>query len=89
MLIKKRPLRCPACGGENISVQMVEVGSKTKRHGNGLGGNLNNAARDVAGLMTLGASNLVWKKSKGSNKTTNVMKKVAICQDCGHSWEIK
>lgn len=54
---------CPECGSENVTITMEEVGSKTKKHGNGLGGHVNNAARAVTAVSTLGLSNLVWKKS--------------------------
>jgi transcription elongation factor Elf1 len=80
---------CPNCGSDNVTISMVQEGGKTKKHGNGLGGHLNNAARGVTGLATLGVSNLVWKKSKGNEQTTYVNKKVCLCQNCGHSWEIK
>ncbi|MEE1228143.1 MAG: hypothetical protein U0K57_04165 [Lachnospiraceae bacterium] len=32
--------------------------SKTKKHGNGLGGHINNVARGVTALSTLGMANL-------------------------------
>lgn len=83
-----KKLRCPACGSENVSVQVVQEGSKTRHKGPGLGGHLNNTARGVVGLATLGTSNLVWKKSKGSSSTTVKNGKVAICQNCGHSWKV-
>jgi len=52
---------------------MEETGSKTKKHGNGIGGHLNNTARALTAVSTLGLSNLVWKKSKGSEKTKAIM----------------
>lgn len=65
---------------------MEETGSKTKKHGNGIGGHLNNTARALTAVSTLGLSNLVWKKSKGSEKAKAIMQKVCLCQNCGHSW---
>ena len=65
---------------------MEETGSKTKKHGNGIGGHLNNTARALTAVSTLGLSDLVWKKSKGSEKTKAIMQKVGLCQNCGHSW---
>lgn len=50
---------CPKCGNENVSIQMVEVSSKTKKHGTGLGGKVNNAARAITAVSTLGMSNLI------------------------------
>lgn len=86
MLGKK--LQCPACGSQNVNVQIVQAGATTRKHGNGLGGHINNAARGVTALATLGMSNLVWKKSTGNSKTTVKNEKVAICQDCGNSWKV-
>ena len=82
-------IKCPKCGSENVTVQMQEVEAKTKNHGNGLGGIANNTARGLTAACTLGMSNLVWKKSKGSEKTKIINQKVCLCQNCGHSWEIK
>lgn len=84
-----KKLKCPECGSENITVQIVESGAKTKRKGNGVAGHLNNTARGLTAVATLGVSNIFWKKSKGSNTTKIKNEKVAICQDCGHSWKIK
>lgn len=82
-------MKCPECGSENVTVQIVETGSKTSKKGNGLLGHVNNTARALTAVSTLGMSNLVWKKSKGGEKTKNQMQKVCLCQNCGHSWEIK
>ncbi len=79
-------MQCPSCGSNNVNVQFVEKGQRTSRRGAGLGGNLNNVARGTTAVMTLGMSNLFWKKSKGTNRTKTVTKKMGICQDCGESW---
>ncbi len=68
---------------------MVEQGQKTLKKGVGFGGHMNNAARGVTAVCTLGMSNLVWKKSKGTNKTKTINSTVGICQNCGNTWEIK
>lgn len=81
-------MKCPKCKGTNISIQMTETGSKTKKSGNGLIGNTYNAARGIAGIATLGLSNIVLPKAKGHEKTKNKLVKMAICQECGHSWEV-
>lgn len=86
---KGNKLCCPACGGDNINVQIVAEGVKTSRKGVGLGGHVNNAARGVTAIATLGVSNLVWKKSEGTNKSKMQNNKVAVCQSCGNSWNIK
>ena len=79
---------CPKCNSENVNVQIEQVSSKTKKHGNGLGGIVNNTARAATAVCTLGMSNLLWKKSKGGEKTTVENKKVCVCQNCGHSWDL-
>ncbi len=81
-------LQCPKCKGCNISVQMIDVGSKTSKTSLGLGGKAHNLARGVAAVSTLGMSNLVITKAKGRETTKNKMEKVAICQDCGKSWNL-
>ena len=52
-------MNCPNCGSENVTISMQEVGSKTKKHGNGIGGHVNNFARSITAVCTLGMSNLV------------------------------
>ena len=79
---------CPKCNSENVNVQIEQVSSKTKKHGNCFGGIVNNTARAATAVCTLGMSNLVWKKSKGGEKTTVENKKVCVCQNCGHSWDL-
>ena len=70
---------CPKCGSQNVNVQIIQTGGKTKKKGNGVGGHVNNAARGITAVCTLGLSNLVWKKSKNES--------VCICQNCGNSWK--
>lgn len=82
-------MQCPKCGSENVTIEMIQTGGKTKKHGNGLGGHLNNAARGATAMMTLGMSNLVWKKSKGNEKMTYTNEKMCLCQNCGNTWKIK
>ena len=80
---------CPKCKSENVTVELVQSGGKTKKHGNGIGGHLNNAARGVMAISTLGMSNLVWKKSKGNEKTKFKNETMCICQNCGSTWKNK
>lgn len=55
-------MECPKCGSEAVIVQVMETKSKTKKKGIGLGGHINNTARGLTAVATLGVSNLVWKK---------------------------
>ena len=82
-------MKCPNCGSENVEVRLVEQGQQTTKKGIGLGGHVNNAARGATAMMTLGMSNLLWKKSEGTNKTRTINSTVGICQTCGNTWEIK
>lgn len=86
-------LRCPKCGSHDVSVQVVqtEANTKTSKKGVGLGGHVNNAARAVAAVSTLGVSNLVWKKSKGTEKgkTKFSNETVCVCQHCGATFSPK
>ena len=81
-------MKCPKCKSENVTINMVETGSKTKKSGIGLGGHAHNAVRGVVGLTTLGLSNLVIKKATGEEKTKANIQKIALCQNCGHSWNV-
>ena len=80
-------MKCPNCKSENVTVELVQTGGKTKKTGVGLGGHLNNMARASAAVATLGASNLIWKKAKGEEKTKFKNQTMCICQDCGHTWK--
>lgn len=79
-------MNCPKCGGDNVSIQLQQVTEKTKKSGVGFGGHMNNMARGLTAVATLGMSNLVWKKSKGTEKTKIQSQKVCLCQSCGYSW---
>ena len=81
-------LKCKKCGSSKVSIQIMQRGETTKRKGVGLGGNVNNFARGLVGIGTLGISNLVWKKSEGINKTQIKNVRIAICQNCGKSWSV-
>ena len=82
-------LCCPNCHGTNVSVQLVEVGQQTTKKGVGFGGHVNNAARMTTAVMTLGVSNLVWKKSRGTNKTKTINATMGVCQTCGCTFEVQ
>ena len=84
----KKTLKCPKCKNTNVTVQMVSDKINTKRSGVGLFGHAHNAVRGVASVATLGIAGKVISKAEGKNKTKIEMKKLAICQNCGHSWKI-
>lgn len=82
-------MNCPNCGGDNVSISLEQVSSKTKKSGVGFGGHMNNMARGITAVATFGMSNLVWKKSKGTEKSKIQSQKVCLCQNCGYSWTIE
>lgn len=81
-------MKCPKCKSEDVTIEFVQSGGKTKKHGVGLGGHINNTARGLTAVCTLGMSNLVWKKSKGSENTKFRNEKMCLCQNCGNNWKI-
>ncbi len=76
---------CPKCKGENCTVQMVEVGKKTKNSGTTGIRKIGRAAMQVS---TMGMYGLVVKPKQGSEKTKTKNEKRAFCQECGHDWKI-
>lgn len=83
-------LICNNCGSNNINIQIVEVGSKTKKTENTIFQKTTHSTiRSLAGLSTLGISNaFIPKNLQGQEKTKNKLQKMCICQNCGHSWNI-
>ena len=79
---------CPKCGSENVNVERELEKGKTKNKGVGLGGHVNNTASGLTAVCTLGMSNLVWKKSKGTEKEKFKNVTVGICQNCGNTWKV-
>lgn len=46
-------MKCPKCKSENVSVDLVQVEGKTKKHSNGLGGHINNTARGLTAVRKI------------------------------------
>ena len=81
-------MKCPKCGSTNVSVQMVETGSRTKKSGVGLIGNSYNTFRTIMNICTLGILGKILPKATGKEKTKNRLAKMAVCQSCGRSWRV-
>lgn len=81
-------MNCPKCNSNDVNTQIIQTAGKTKKYGNGIGGNINNTARGLTALCTFGISNILWKKSKGNEKITFKNETTCVCQNCGHSWNI-
>lgn len=77
--------KCPNCGSENISVQMMTTEMKTKNYSTGFGGRVHNTGRGLLAVGTLGLSNLFVRKRFGEEQTKVGSAKVYLCQNCGYS----
>lgn len=77
-------LSCPRCGGQNISIQVVQTRAKTRTKGNGI---LHWFGRSMLIICTAGLWLLVAKR-KSVSKTKITNEKLAVCQACGHSWTV-
>lgn len=82
-------MNCPSCHSDNVNVQIIQTSGKNAHKGAGFAGHTNNAARGLTAFSTLGMSNLVWKKSKGTTRQKFTSEKMAVCQSCGNSWKMK
>lgn len=78
-------LKCRKCGSTDVTVQFVQTGSKTKSKTKGRG--------CLGKLFWLFAFFpmlfLRKKKYKTKSNTTVQNEKVAVCNNCGHSWALK
>lgn len=75
---------CPKCNSNNVQVTTELDSSKTKGKGMGC---LWALGRWCLIICTCGFWLLVGKR-KGTGKTKYVNHTVAICQNCGHKWNI-
>ena len=75
---------CPKCGSNNVSIQIVQTGSVTNTKKKGC---LYSLFRTLLIICTLGLWSLFGKK-KEKSRTTYTNQKVAICQNCGHQWNV-
>lgn len=82
-------MKCIKCASTDVTIMMQQSAGRTRQHGTGFGGKTNNAARGVTAVSTLGMSNLVWKKSKGTEKMKYKNQKTALCQNCGNDWPVR
>lgn len=78
-------LVCPNCSSKNISVQIQQSAGRTSTKNKGC---LYGIGRAMLIICTCGLW-LVFGKKKETSKTVFVNTKVAICQNCGHSWTIE
>lgn len=74
-------MQCPKCQSTNVNVQVVN--NKIKTNNTGI---IHACARLTLILFTCGLWLLVPSRKENS-KIKN--KTVAVCQNCGHQWNIK
>lgn len=78
-------MKCRKCGSTNVSVQIVQTGSNTvaKTKGRGCLGKVF--------WFCIWWPMLLFrrKKYKTKSNTSYTNEKIAVCNDCGHSWVLK
>ena len=75
--------KCPKCGSQNVSFQVIQTGAVTNTKRKGC---LFSLGRLVLIVCTCGLW-LLFGKKKEKSTTRYLNKKVAICQKCGHQWD--
>lgn len=75
---------CPKCKSENVNVTTEQVSAKTKGKSMGC---LWSMCRIFLIICTCGLWLLVGKR-KSTSKTKFKNSTVAICQNCGHKWNV-
>lgn len=78
-------LICPKCGGGNINVQMVQTREKTMTKKRGC---LARIGRFIM-IVCTGGLWLIFGKKKTVSSTLHLHKKVAFCNECGHSFRVR
>jgi len=76
---------CPKCGSDKVNVQVVNTGIETRNRGRGC---LWTLGRWFLIICTCGLWLLIGK-SKGKSKSKIKTKTQAVCQNCGHRWDVK
>lgn len=77
-------IMCPMCKNRNVTVQLIQTGSKSSHNSRGC---LWSLMRITLIICTCGLW-LIVGKSLGKSKTTFKNAKMCVCQSCGHSWKI-
>lgn len=77
-------MTCPKCGSSNVDVQLVQDSAVTRTKKTGC---LWRLGRLLLIVCTLGLWLIIGKR-KSKSKTTYSTSKVAVCKQCGHSWNI-
>lgn len=78
-------LRCARCGSCNVQISIVQTGAKTNTRNASLSSRI---GRLLLIYLTAGIWLLVTKR-KTQSKTKYTNQKMAVCQNCGYSWNVK
>ena len=78
-------LRCASCGSCNVQISIVQTGAKTNTRNASLSSRI---GRLLLIYLTAGIWLLVTKR-KTQSKTKYTNQKMAVCQNCGYSWNVK
>ena len=76
---------CNNCGSHNVTISNEVVTMKSRTNNTSIARKI---GRLFLILCTLGTWLLVPKR-KSHTKTAYDMKTIAVCQNCGNSWEVK
>lgn len=78
-------LVCGKCGSGNVHVEYVQTGARTSTKKKGC---LHSMGRWLLIICTLGLWYIFGKK-KSTSKTKMQNAKMAVCNNCGHSWAVR
>lgn len=83
-------MKCPKCGSENVTVQVVtETELKEKKHGVFWWICVGWWWLPIKWLVFTLPALIVKIFAPKKYKTVNHTKKIAVCHDCGKSWNVK
>lgn len=94
---KDKRLCCSNCGGYNIQVSVSTVSevvgsTREVREKNKITREANHIGRGIMNVMTLGMWSITPKRSDYKEiekvQTRTIQYKTAVCQTCGHSWDL-
>lgn len=75
-------MTCPKCRSEDVNIQIIQTGGKTRTKRMGC---LYGIGRGLLIVCTCGLW-LLFGKKKSTSKTSFRNEKVAVCQRCGHQF---
>ena len=84
-------MTCPKCNSEKVKIKREKTGEVSGRYSKKHGTTWWLCVGWWLVLLDIGAlgifHSMFWRKSKKANGKASLWHTVAICQDCGHTWE--